>query len=71
MHGSKFFPKVSTKVKKKKISIASVQCATQNSCLCCSVLWQMSSQILAGSEKVDNKAASILEDKMSIFCKLN
>ena len=65
------FPEGFHQSKKKKFSLALVQCATQNSCLCCSVLWQMNSQILAGSEKVDNKTAGILEDKKCIFCKLN
>ena len=43
--------------------IALLQHTTHDSCLCCSVLWKMSSEILTGTERVDNEAATILEGK--------
>ena len=53
VHASTCLPKIPAKVK-IFISIGSLRRTTHDSCLYCSVVWKMSSQILTGIEKVDN-----------------
>ena len=49
------------------LSIALLKRATHDSCLCCSAVWKMSSQIHTGIEKVDNEASTILERKKCVW----
>ena len=62
VHAIACFLKIPVKLK-IFLSIALLQRTTNDSCLCCSLVWKMNSQILTGIEKINNEVSTIFKGK--------